>query len=185
MEKRLVVLDNFYEFPDLVIKLANSFSYVEDLRYYKGTRSKEEYLTNHLEIFEDILGIHIDKDSFYSSSANGHFQKTCSEDPQVYHFDNQRWAGILYLSKNPPPQSGTKTYRSLLDNSREKREASDLTFSSGFYDSTKFECIDTIGNIFNRLVLMDGRLIHSAGPYWGNSRDSGRLVQLFFFEEQK
>ena len=54
-------------------------------------------------------------------------------------------------------------------------------FSYGFYDSTKFDTVDVIGNVFNRLVLFKSTIIHSAGEYFGNTKQNGRLVQLFFF----
>jgi len=184
MEKRILVLDNFYPDPNLIVSIANDFTYEEDLRFYKGVRSKQKFLLpQHREIFEKLLGIKISKDS-WDSPLNGAFQKTCSEDPLVYHYDKQRWAGVLYLSPVAPLQSGTKTYRSNIDNSRISTECTEETFKTGFYDSTRFDQVDSIGNIYNRLILMDGRMIHSAGPYWGNTWDTGRLVQLFFFEEE-
>jgi hypothetical protein len=52
----------------------------------------------------------------------------------------------------------------------------------GYYDSTQYHISAEAGNIFNRLVIMDARHIHSAGPYFGNNNENSRLVQLFFFD---
>ena len=38
------------------------------------------------------------------------------------------------------------------------------------------------GNVFNRLVIFDARLIHSAGDYFGHNIETGRLFQMFFFD---
>jgi hypothetical protein len=57
-----------------------------------------------------------------------------------------------------------------------------MSFASGFYDSTKFHIADSAANIYNRLVIMDARMIHSAGAYFGNSKETGRLIHLFFFD---
>jgi len=51
-----------------------------------------------------------------------------------------------------------------------------------FYDSTKFDLVDSAGNVYNRLVIMDAHCIHSAGPYFGTSPETGRLTHLFFFD---
>ena len=51
-----------------------------------------------------------------------------------------------------------------------------------FYDSTKFDIADSAGNLYNRLVIMDARCIHSAGPYFGQNKQDGRLTHLFFFD---
>jgi hypothetical protein len=52
-----------------------------------------------------------------------------------------------------------------------------------FLDPTPFERQDTVGNVFNRLVIFDGGLIHSGNDYFGHSRETGRLFQIFFFNE--
>jgi hypothetical protein len=39
-----------------------------------------------------------------------------------------------------------------------------------------------VGNIYNRLVIMDAQSIHSAGPYFGSNKTDSRLTHLFFFD---
>ena len=51
-----------------------------------------------------------------------------------------------------------------------------------FVDPTPYERVDTVGNVFNRLVLFDGGLIHSGNDYFGWDIPSSRLFQIFFFE---
>ena len=58
-------------------------------------------------------------------------------------------------------------------------------FDGGFYDPTLWEKIDVIGNVYNRLVLWQGDLVHSASCYFGTNIDNGRLFQMFFFDEAK
>ena len=53
---------------------------------------------------------------------------------------------------------------------------------TGFYDKTKFELVDTAGNVFNRLVLFDAKCIHSANEYFGTNLTNSRLFHLFFFD---
>ena len=51
-----------------------------------------------------------------------------------------------------------------------------------FVDPYPYELVDTAGNVFNRLVIFDARLIHSAGDYFGHNIETGRLFQMFFFD---
>jgi hypothetical protein len=50
-----------------------------------------------------------------------------------------------------------------------------------FVDKTPYEMVDTVGNIFNRLVIFDGGLIHAASEYFGWDIPSSRLFHMYFF----
>ncbi len=181
--KRLYVIDNFYTNPDQVREYAlNSVEYVADLRYYKGLRSTLAYRPPGVkESFESIIGQPITTWEEYG--YNGCFQICTAEDPQVYHNDTQRWAAMIYLSPDAPAESGTRLHRSKITGARHVRDVSfENTFAGGFYDSTKFDVVDHAGNIYNRLVIMDAECIHSAGPYFGYNKPTGRLTHLFFFD---
>ena len=47
---------------------------------------------------------------------------------------------------------------------------------------TLFEDVDVMGNVYNRMVIFDGRAIHSSCGYFGHSIATGRLWQMFFFD---
>ena len=51
-------------------------------------------------------------------------------------------------------------------------------------DMTKWELVDRIGNVYNRLVLYRADLFHSSLDYFGNSKEDGRLFQTFFFSSE-
>jgi hypothetical protein len=55
-------------------------------------------------------------------------------------------------------------------------------FPTGYLDSTPFDQVDVVGNVYNRLVLFDAQLIHAAPLYFGNTLQNSRLFQLFFFD---
>jgi hypothetical protein len=61
-------------------------------------------------------------------------------------------------------------------------ENSSIVFKNGFLDSTEFEMVDTVGNVYNRIVLFDAKMIHAASCYFGTNLQNGRLFQLFFFD---
>lgn len=182
MRKRLIVLDDFYENPEEVYLFAKNREFREDIRYYKGVRSTTRYLPiGAKNKIENALNVTIPNSNWYFQ-LNGCFQITLPKDPTVYHHDLQDWAGILYLDKNAPLNAGTKTYKNIEDGARDRFSETKNTYRKGHLDSSLFKEVDSIGNVFNRLVLMDGALIHSAGEYYGDSLQNGRLVQLFFFD---
>jgi len=180
--KRLFIVDNFYNDPNTVRDIALSMEFVEDLRYYKGLRSTKPYRSQEIKsFFETIIGDPIN--NWENHGFNGCFQITTAEDPQVYHCDMQKWAAMVYLTPNAPYDSGTRLHihkETGLFNGTQPEIGN--AFAGGFYDSTKFDTLAMAGNVFNRLVIMDAQNIHSAGTYFGNSRETGRLVQLFFFD---
>jgi hypothetical protein len=87
------------------------------------------------------------------------------------------------LTPDAPIESGTRLHRSKINGVRHSGDAYvDSAFTGGFLDSTKFDVVDSAGNIYNRLVIMDARCIHSAGQYFGQNFNDGRLIHLFFFD---
>jgi glycosyltransferase involved in cell wall biosynthesis len=181
-QRRMFVVDNFYANPDEIRNYAlTQVEYEEDIRWYKGMRSKTTYRPKGLkESFEHIMG---QKIVDFESGYNGVFQIMKSSDPQVYHYDSQRWAGMIYLTPNAPIISGTRLHKSKINGTRHRDEPEcDVAFQGDFYDSTKFDITDSAANIYNRLLIMDAGSFHSAGPYFGNSMESGRLTHLFFFD---
>lgn len=182
-DKKIFVVDNFYTNPEMVRNYAlTEVDYKEDLRYYKGLRSTQAYRPEGLKyVFERIIGERISVWDEYD--YNGVFQITRSSDPQVYHYDLQKWAAIIYLTPSIPAQSGTRTHRSLKNGASHKRDVGvDQAFNGDFYDSTKWETVDSVGGVFNRLNIMDAQAVHSAGPYFGSTPETGRLTHLFFFD---
>jgi hypothetical protein len=179
--KRLFVVDNFYSDPDKVREFALSVPYDEDLRWYKGLRTLETYRTEEIKrAFEHIIGERI---TDWESGYNGVFQLMRSHDPQVYHYDTQKWAAMIYLTPDAPLESGTRLHKSKINSTRHRDDfQADVAFNGDFYDATKFHIADSAANIYNRLVIMDAGSFHSAGPYFGNTMETGRLTHLFFFD---
>ena len=181
-KKRVFVVDNFYADPHAVRDYALSVNYKPDNDWYKGNRSVEKYLTPHIkEAFESIMGVKIRE--WESHGMNGSFQYCTPQDLLVYHHDSQTWAGMVYLTPDAPYDCGTSLYASKTTKARHlDDDPSGVSFAGGFYDSTKFDLVDSIGNVFNRLVLFDARSFHSASKYFGKDITDSRLFHLFFFD---
>lgn len=181
-KKRIFVVDNFYVDPFKIREYALSVEYSPDIRYYKGSRSiKQHIFDGTKEIFESIMGEKIQR--FHEHGMCGRFQICTSEDPIVYHNDYQKWAAMIYLSPDAPFSTGTKLLANKLSKARSyEDEGYNNAFDGGFFDSTKFEVVDNIGNVFNRLIIFDSKCIHAASQYFGQDKNSGRLTHLFFFD---
>lgn len=176
----IVVVDNFLDDPGSVRHTAlTQMFYGSD--GYKGKRTHDQFLQDtYKDAFEKLLGIKIGKWSEHG--MNGTYQVCTPEDPIVYHCDSQKYAGIIFLSPDAPPEAGTTLYRS--KRSKQRRYLDDPSmFEGGFYDPTLWDKVDVIGNVYNRLVLWKGDLVHSASCYFGTDVDSARLFQMFFFDD--
>ena len=179
-----IVIDNVYSDPDSVRNFALSQNFNYHPQNHKGKRTDNTFLFNGLkEFFESKLGCKIKNWDYYGT--NGCFQYCIAGEQLVYHKDTQEYAGVLFLTPEAPPQTGTTFYRSkytkkmkLSDNDSDHS----IVFKNGFYDSTEFEVVDVVGNVYNRIVLFDARMIHSASCYFGTNIENGRLFQLFFFD---
>ena len=183
---RLWIVDDFYADPHAVREFALKQEFEANLNYYKGSRSVNQYdIPGTKEAFEKILGFKI-KNWKESHGMCGRFQYCTAEDALVYHCDSQTWAGMVYLTPDAPYSCGTSLFahkKTGLRNENDFAEAETDVFSeTGFYDRSKFELVDTAGNVFNRLVLFDAKSIHAANEYFGTTKENSRLFHLFFFD---
>jgi hypothetical protein len=181
---QLIVMDDFYDKPELVRDLALTAEYVAESQFYKGKRSARSFLFDGLkERFEALLGRKITK--WAEHGMNGRFQCTVAGDPLVYHADLQTHAAAIYLTPDAPPEAGTRFWKSKRTGARICPRDSglvNLTFNGKLLDPTAWEEVDRVGNVFNRLALWNGHMIHSAGAYFGTELRNARLVHLFFFD---
>jgi len=83
------------------------------------------------------------------------------------------WSGVIYLNLigDAPLSGGLKLWK----NHDPER---DFEWMSS---KENWELVDDIGNVPNRLILCRGDLPHSGAAGWGDSLESGRLYQTFFF----
>ena len=178
-----VVVDNFYKNPDKIREFALKQDFQENPQYHKGKRciNPEFRFPGLKEQFEKILNCNIA--DWHKYPVNACFQYCIAGEAPVYHHDLQQYAGVLFLTPDAPPDTGTRFYRSKNTKRMEFRgEDYEATYKTGHYDSTQFDQVDVVGNVYNRLVLFNAHLIHAAPLYFGNDINNGRLFQLFFFD---
>jgi len=194
-DKRFFVIDNFYEDPYAIREFALQQTYYPG-EGAVGHRTRKQFLFDGLrESFEEIIDAKIadytdDGFGWFNEGINGRFQYCPAGTPSVFHCDSQKWAAVIYLTPDAPPQSGTSFYRhketKVFHNTQIDWAAGQGTkvFNQHtFLDSTPYEMVDTVGNIFNRLVVFDGGLIHSGINYFGWDISSSRLFHIFFFNQ--
>lgn len=190
-KKGIVVVDDFYSDPDWVREYAMNNLNFNPSGYHKGQRSSDRFiLEGTKEKFEEILGKKITNWN-HESYANGVFQYCTSQDPIVYHVDSQTYAAMVYLTPDAPLQTGTATYKSKITGATRFDETmgddyfntfKGLSNNMNFYDSTTYEVVDTVANVYNRLVMFDSKTIHAATGYFGDAIENARFFHLFFFD---
>jgi len=183
----LIVIDNFYKNPHKVRQFALEQKYTTTGNY-PGTRTKS---FANLEL-KGIIGKYIEpfggeivEFPLESESYNGSFQYTVSRDRSWIHTDSfNNWGGILYLTPDAPLSSGTAFYRIKNGSMYEAPLQKDYTDSFS-QDYTKWDLVDQVGNVFNRLVLFNSHNYHMSMDYFGDTKENGRLFQVFFFSTEK
>jgi hypothetical protein len=189
-----VVIDDFYEDPDAVREFALGLEYFPSGNH-KGKRTNTRLIFDGTkEAIEIAMNRKIKYDG-WNYGYNGVFQYCVAEDPLVYHCDSQTYAAVVFLTPDAPPEAGTSFYRSKKnglwksptdkDIERTGKDENTLVmemFNNSFYDSTRWDKVDTIGNRYNRLAIWDAQLVHAANAYFGNDMYNGRLFHMFFFD---
>ena len=185
----LWVVDNFYDDPYAVRDFALKQEYLQGGlgKGFIGKRSCEQFLFPELrETFQKITGIPITR--WEEHGMNGRFQSTIAGEPNVYHSDEQTWAGAIYLTPDAPYSAGTSLIAHKPTGIRHSShpEAYKMWSDPNTYDihldPSPWERIDVAANVFNRLVIWNAHCPHAAGEYFGETLDTSRLIHLFFFD---
>lgn len=174
---QLIVVDDFLANPGEVRSIALAQDFVKT--HAAGLRTEEQFrhLAPYREEFERLLGRRVS--NWDDNDANGRFQCCFATDAIPYHSDSQSMAGVLFLTPNAPPTAGLSLLKSKRSGLRRRVKDPDLmkaTFGNGAeFDFNCWEVIDSVSNIYNRLVLFDAYLCHGASAYFGSSISDGRL----------
>ena len=125
-----------------------------------------------------------------NSKFSGSFQYSTAKNVGWVHIDsiNCKWVGIVYLTPNAPVSCGTSFYRlkeydAMHEDDEIRLNCADIR-KKYCHDVTKWELVDNVGNVFNRLVIYDSRYYHRAKDYFGSDINDGRLIQVFFFDTE-
>lgn len=193
VHKDIIVVDDFYADPDAVREYAMNNLTFQPSDYHKGQRATERFiLEGTKEKLEEVIGRKIYNWN-HGGYANGIFQFCTADQPIVFHIDSQMMAAMVYLTPDAPVSTGTAMYKSKVTglrgfpNDTRNTQAYIDTFKGvskelNFYDSTQYEMVDTVGNVYNRLVIFNSSNIHAATEYFGDSIENARFFHMFFFD---
>ena len=121
------------------------------------------------------------------ANYNGAYQYTTCHDKTWIHSDSgTTWAAVVYLTPDAPLSGGTGLYRHKGTGLREwvdDEKIMDLIWGE-CNDYTKWDLVDTIGNVFNRMIIYRGSMFHASLDYFGQDKWDGRLFQTFFFDTE-
>lgn len=187
----IIVVDNFLKNPMAVRELALQQNYAKQGSV--GLRSEVKF--PQLEaVFEQVLRRPLQS----VGGVSGAFEYCIAENKTVFHSDEQEWAGAVYLTPDAPVESGLTLWRHRRLKFRyppteaeaeslgvPRRNLEQQMYGGQLFDSTKWEAVDRIGNVFNRLVLWPGHHVHSASCYFGDRIENARLFHVFFLNVRR
>ena len=205
-----VCYDGFYKDPDSVVDFALSLDYHVDEGRYPGCRTKclskidknfaHASLHKFLSMFDDFdeptIGI----------ECQTAFQKTWRFSNKKEHPVNKGWihkdgallAAVVYLSKNPDPNSGTSIFKrrlgeelppipevsvEVLGNKKEVDVNVLNEYEKALIKNNKpYDVQMEVKNAYNRIICYDGEQDHTQSNYWMSNEDF-RLTQVFFVKD--
>lgn len=188
MKTNVIIVDDFYTNPLEVRQFALSQEF-KVRGNYPGARTLPMLNDSIRDTIQNIVahgGGQIT--SFPNDGYNGSFQTTYAWDKSWIHSDQfNTWAAVCYLTPNAPLSGGTATYRHKTTGAYTSKDVSPEVakeIESDGSDVTRWETVDSFGNVFNRLVLYRGHAYHMSRDYFGKTSDTCRLFQVFFFDTE-
>jgi len=196
----VTVVDNFYENPDEVRSFALAQEYkfcheIKNINYtFPGSRT-EDLSVIHPELMQKCclkltsLFHNFDHDAMRWQITSCFQSVTKEYERGVIHHDNNTvFAGVLYLAPNAPQSSGTTLYKTGKDFDQEVYQrallANDERFKMNQPVDTSyhgmFDEIVKVENVYNTLILYEGHHHHAANEFFGETRETSRLAQVFF-----
>jgi len=187
-----LTIDNFYSNPMDV----REFALRQEFKVrgnYPGQRTESFLSDATKKTLRDILYPFAGEITNWGGEYTGSFQYTTASDRSWIHADSTTdWAAICYLTPDAPLTAGTGIFRhketgwsnfDYRNNDPEYLRQSPPGHDS--QDYTKWEMVDRIGNVFNRLIMYRADNYHVSLDYFGKDMYDGRLFQVFFFNTER
>ena len=187
-------IDNFYSDVDAV----REFALQQDFSVrgnYPGPRTQTFLNDSVKEVINNIVSPFYGDVVYWSEEQyTGAYQYTTSRDRSWIHADQTtKWAAVCYLTPDAPLSGGTGLFKhkptgltmapKLEDGSYDDELLKEIYKDS--QDMTKWEMVDRVGNVYNRLIMYRGDHFHMSLDYFGQDLYDGRLFQTFFFDTER
>jgi hypothetical protein len=187
-----LTIDNFYSNPMDV----REFALRQEFKVrgnYPGQRTESFLSDATKKTLRDILYPFAGEITNWGGEYTGSFQYTTASDRSWIHSDSTTdWAAVCYLTPDAPLTAGTGIFRhketgwsnfDYRNNDPEYLKQAPPGHDS--QDYTKWEMVDRIGNVFNRLIMYRADNYHVSLDYFGKDMYDGRLFQVFFFNTER
>jgi len=197
----VAIVENFYEDPDAVraYALKQQYQFLTDKKnapyVYPGSRTldivdldktlQEKILKKFISIF------HNSEYDVMRWAVSTNFQSVTEEYGKgVIHTDqNTILAAVLYLTPDAPLDSGTSLfkpnntfdetkYQKALNDGDKRFRAGDIVMDTSYH--SMFDEIVRVNNVYNTLIVYEGRHYHAANQFFGKTLEDSRLSQVFF-----
>ena len=202
MYPNYTIVDNFFDDPDAVVELSKQIKWYPNDGRYPGERSEPIHQVNKNffnYVGKKLLNIFFEEEPNYWSTTLK-FQRILPVHTDQYNIKNRGWVhkdncifgGIIYLNKNPEPDTGTSMYR--LKNGYSTVNIGEIEWKkklylnklspeedeqyNQYYDEIHNQFIETVKveNVYNRLVIIGNGTFHGV-PTFGTKE---RLTLTFF-----
>lgn len=197
----IMIVDNFFKDPDQIRKKALSFTY-DQKENFPGVRTLPlDVIDNDLFhlISKKILSLFLDLNkSIFKYRIQMCFQYTTKhfEYGWAHHDTGMYCAGVIYLTPNPPKDSGTIIYNDLTVSLEDHAKLNDVKldyYKNGIkhkdYDEIReknnsmAEKSIVVENVYNRALIYPANYLHSQNNFFGESKEDARLICVFFVQE--
>lgn len=186
MNTKLIIADDFYEDALEVREFALSQEF-NVTGNFPSARTESFSTESAKQIIQNLIMPHGGQITYWPDGYNGAFQFTTQYDRSWIHADSgTTWAALVYLTPNAPLSAGTGLFKHKETGLSEWPDDEELQnlVNADSQDLTKWEMIDRVGNVFNRIVLYRGYIFHQSLDYFGKNKHDGRLFQTFFFNSE-
>jgi len=192
MRVEMLSFADFYNNPTEVREFAMSQEF-NQTGSYPGRRTIPFFNDSIKEVIQDNIKPFAGEVTWWGDINSGAFQYTTAIDRSWIHSDGTtNWAAVCYLTPDAPLSAGTGIFRhkktglkNWIYTEHTEEENKNAPQHIDHIDYTKWEMVDRIGNVYNRLIMYRGDLFHVSLDYFGKDIQDGRLFQTFFFNTEK
>ena len=200
----VAIIENFYENPDAIreFALAQKFTYckeVPNIEYvYPGCRTQDLSLLDKTlfdKICTKLVSVfhNAEHDTMRWAISTSFQSVTLEYGKGVLHTDqNTVFAGVLYLTPNAPLNSGTSLfkknetfdevkYQQALNDNDSRFKGGEIAMNTSYH--SMFDEIVRVNNVYNTLIIYEGRHFHAANEFFGKTLQDSRLAQVFFINK--
>jgi hypothetical protein len=204
MRQSIVVLDDFYDDPDAIRKLALSLRFLRrpGATYPGGAAVADRDFSVERARLRAKIDEAVDASCPKATAfPQGMFRLAVAADEHTridgVHQDRQRWSGVVYLSHNQDCTGGVAFYRHRLTGATSATAEWEMETFAGLTgksveevrsaalaylkDPSHWEEIGRVAMRYNRAVLVMAHCFHASVGVFGGAPERGRLTQHFEF----